>query len=125
MRIAVACEEVDDGDFNHGVAARTLTHCRACAAYEHLARKSRIIDFHVKLEKLIVGLSGDALSYEIDTMTHIIELSHRGNRDNVGFIRGEIWVCLNGSSHRVKFVAIFELYIYHAAMNAGAHGDGH
>ena len=71
--VAVAGQEVDDRNLNHGVAARTLAHSCTSDTDKNLTRECRIVYRHVEFETLAVCLSRHSLAHHIHTMTDILE----------------------------------------------------
>lgn len=122
---AVAGEEVDDGHFNHGVAAGLLAHGGAGHADEYLTGEGGVVDAHIELEKLVLGGAAHALAGEVDAMSHVDDFVHRGDFDNVGFVVGKIGVRLDGCGDLGELMAGFYLDVDHAAVDACAGGDGH
>ena len=69
-----AWEHVDDGELDHRVAAGLLTHGSTGYVDQYLGGESRVVDAHVELEALVLGLARDALAHEVDTVTHVAHL---------------------------------------------------
>lgn len=114
----IARKEVDHGHFNHRIATCLLLHGGTCYAYEHLASKGRIVDLHIEVEELILRSAAHALAGEVYAMAHVDYVVDRGHEVHVGLVGSEVRIGLDGSSHLVEVVAIFNLNIYHAAMDA-------
>ena len=70
---AVAGEEVDDGNLNHGVGSGGETHGCAGYAYEELGGEGGIVDAHAELEALVLSLARDTLAHHVYTVTHILD----------------------------------------------------
>ena len=51
---AVAGKQVDDGDFNHCVAAGLLAQRGAGDIDEHLGGERGVVDLHIELETLVL-----------------------------------------------------------------------
>ena len=67
----LAWEHVDDGDFDHGVAAGLQTHRGTGYVDEHLTCEGGVVDGHVELQTLVLRLSADTLAHEVHTVTHV------------------------------------------------------
>ena len=76
--LTVSGEHVDDRKLYHGVAARLLTHGGACHIYQHLCCEGRVVDAHIELQTLVLGLAADAFAHEVDAMSHVAPLSTEG-----------------------------------------------
>ena len=59
---AVAWEHVDDGNLDHRVAGGLEAHRGASDIDQYLTREGRIVDLHVELQALVLGLTADALA---------------------------------------------------------------
>ena len=59
---AVAWQHVDDGNLNHRVAAWLQAHRGASHVDKHLTCQSRIVNLHVELQTLVLGLTADAFA---------------------------------------------------------------
>jgi len=121
----VARQHVDDGNLNHGVAGRLQAHRGTSNVDQYLTCEGRIVDLHVELQALVLGLSADTLAHEVHTVAHIANVVDAFYLEYVGLVRGEVGVGLDVLSHLLQRVAVFQLYIDHAAMDAFAQGDGH
>ena len=55
--VAVAREQVNDGNLYHRVASRLLTHGSSGHADKHLSCEGGIVDAHVELEELVLRLA--------------------------------------------------------------------
>lgn len=122
---AVAGEHVDDGNLNHGVAAGLLAHGGAGYVDEYLTGEGGVVDAHVELQTLVLGLAADAFAHEVDTVAHVADGIYALYGKDVGLVVGEVGVGLDGGGYVFELGAVFELYIDHAAMNAFTEGDGH
>ena len=80
---------------------------------------------HVEFEQLVLGLSRYAFAYQVDTVSHVQQLVYTRYFYDVGFIVDEVGVGFNGSGYFLELVSFLYLYVYHAAVNARAGGDGH
>ena len=123
--LAVARQEVDDGNFYHRIATRLLAHGSAGHTDEDLTREGGIVNAHIELEELILGAAAHALASEIDAVAHINHIVHTRHLHDVRLIVDKVGVGLDGGCHGVEIVAFLNLHIDHAAMNARARGDGH
>ena len=122
---AITWEHVEDGEFDHGVAARLLAEGCTSDIDQHLGGEGRVVDAHVELEALVLRLAADTLADEVDAVAHVTYLIDRGDLEHVGLVAGEIGVGLDGCSDGIEGGTILELDIDHAAMDALAEGDGH
>ena len=59
---AVAWEHVDDGNLNHRVAGGLEAHRGAGHVDQYLTGEGRIVDLHVELQTLVLGLTADAFA---------------------------------------------------------------
>ena len=121
----VARQHVDDGNLNHRVAGGLQAHRGTSNVDQYLTCEVRIVDLHVELEALVLRLSADTLAHEVHTVTHITNVVDALYLEHVGLVRGEVGVGLDVFSDLFQSVAVFQLYIDHAAMDALAQGDGH
>ena len=69
---AVAGKEVDNGNLNHRVAAGLQTGGGTCHTYQYLGGEGGVVDAHVELEALVLGLARYTLANEVHTVTHIL-----------------------------------------------------
>ena len=122
---AIAGEHIDDRNLNHRIAAGLKAHRGTGHVDKYLTGKGGVVDAHVELQALVLGLAADTFAYEVDTMTHVAHIVNALNLENVGFVAGEVGICLDGGCHLLEFGTIFELYIYHTAMDALAKRNGH
>ena len=123
--LLVAWEHVDDRDFNHGVGSWLLLHGCTCHVDEDLCGEGRVVDFHVEFEQLIVSLATDTLANKVNSMTNIVEGINTRNLLHVSLVIHEVGVSLNGCFHRLEVGPFLKLYIYHTAMDACTHRNGH
>lgn len=84
--LALAGEHVDDGQLNHGVAAGLLTHGGTGHVNEYLGGQGGVVNLHVELEELVVGLSTDTLAHEVDAVADIVEGVHAFHLKDVGLV---------------------------------------
>ena len=122
--LAVAGQEVDDGNLDHRVTTWLLAHGGAGHTNENLAREGGIVDAHIELEELVLGAAAHALAGEIDPVAHIDHIVHAGHLSDVCFVVDKVGVGLDGGCHGVEIMAFLNLHIDHAAMDARARGDG-
>lgn len=118
-------EEVDGRNLDHGIATRLLTEHGTSARDENLTSEGGVVNLHEETEILVGCGAADAVADEVDTMANVVESLNRGNLDDVGLIVSKIVVGLDGSCNVLEFVALFELHINHATMDASAEGYGH
>ena len=123
--LTVTWEIVDDGNLNHGVATWLLLHGGTCNIDEHLSSEGRVVNLHIELEELVVGLATDALASEVDTVTYVIEGIDALYLEDMGLIVGEVWVCLDSLGDLSEVSTGLEFYIDHATVYAFAYRDGH
>ena len=67
--LTVAAQQINYRNFNHGITSGLLFHGGTCHANQHLCGKSRIINLHVKLEQLIMGLARYPFTNQVNAMT--------------------------------------------------------
>ena len=91
----VAWEHVDDGNLNHRVAGGLEAHRGASHIDKNLTGEGGIIDLHVELQALVLGLTADALADEVDTMTHVTNVVDALYLEDVRLVAGEIGVSLD------------------------------
>ena len=114
----VARQKVDNRNLNHCIATRLLTHCSTCHTYQHLRSKRRVIDAHVEFEQLVLCFSGNALTGQVYTVSHIKQCIYARNKFHMRFVIYKIWIGFDGGSYFVKFVTIVQFDVYHTAMYA-------
>ena len=90
----IAREHVDNGNLDHGVASGLQTHRGTGHVDQHLTCESRVVDAHVKLQTLVLGLTTDTLAHEVHTMTHVAHVVNAGYLEHVGLIAGEVGIGL-------------------------------
>ena len=95
----LAGEHVDDGNFNHRVAAGLQTHRGAGNVDQHLTGEGRVVDLHVELQALVLCLTADTLADEVDTVTHVAHVVDILHLEDMRLVRGEIGVCLDVFRH--------------------------
>ena len=122
---AVAWEHVDDGNLDHRVAGGLEAHRGASDIDQYLTGEGGIVDLHVELQTLVLGLTADALADEVDTMTHVANIIDALYLEDVRLVAGEIGVSLDVLRDLFECEAVLQLDIYHATMDAFAQGDGH
>ena len=59
---AVAWEHVDDGNLDHRVAGGLEAHRGASHIDQYLTGEGGIVDLHVELQTLVLGLTADAFA---------------------------------------------------------------
>ena len=119
----VAGQHVDNRNLDHGVTAGLQAHRGTGYIDQYLSGEGWVVDLHVELEALVLSLSADALAYEVYAVAHVANIVNAGYLEYVGFVAGEVGVCLDGCCHLVELSTVFQLYIYHAAVDAFAQGD--
>ena len=124
MGFAVAGEVVYDGNLDHRVSAGALAQRSAGDVDQYLRGEGGIVDLHVEREELIVRASRDTFAREVHTVPHVVEGVDRFDGMNMRFVIDKIRIGLDGGGHLGEICAGFELYVHHAAVNAGAEGDG-
>ena len=92
---AVAWEHVDDGNLDHRVAGRLEAHGGTSDIDQNLTGEGRIVDLHVELQTLVLGLTADALADEVDTMTHVANIIDALYLEDVRLVVREIGVSLD------------------------------
>ena len=122
---AVAWEHVDDGNLDHRVAGGLEAHRGASDIDQNLTGEGRIVDLHVELQTLVLGLTADALADEVDTMTHVANIIDALYLEDVRLVAGEIGVSLDILRDLFECEAVLQLDIYHATVDAFAQGDSH
>ena len=96
---ALARKQVDDRYFYHRVATGLLFHRGTGHANQYLSRQRRIVDMHVELEQLVLGLSGYAFACQVDTVSHVQQLVYTRYFYDVGFIVDEIGIGFDGCGY--------------------------
>ena len=69
--------------------------------------------------------SRDTFAREVHTVSHVIERVDRFHGLNVRFVVDKIRIGLDGGGHLGEICAGLEFDVHHAAVNAGAEGNGH
>lgn len=123
--LAITGQEVDDGDLDHGIAAGLLVHGGAGHADEDLTREGGVVDAHVELEKLVLRRAAHAFARQVDAMPHVDDVVHAGHLDDVRLVVDKVGVGLDGGCHSGKVMTFLQFDVDHAAMDAGAGGNGH
>ena len=57
-------------------------------------------------------------------MSHVLYVVHGGNGEDVGLVMGEVGVSLDFGSHLLQCGTLFQLHVYHAAVDALTQWDG-
>ena len=83
---AVAGQHVDDRNLNHRVAAGLQTHGGTGNVDKHLTSQGGVVDAHVELQALVLGLTADALADEVYAVTHIAHVVNRLHLEDVRLI---------------------------------------
>ena len=122
---SIALEHVDDGYLYHGIAAGLQTHGSTGHIYQHLTREGGIVDTHVELQTLVLGLTAHSLAHQVDTMSHVAHVINTLYLKDMSLIVGKIGVCLDGLGHLFEIGTLFEFHVYHAAVYALAQWYGH
>ena len=105
---ALSVEEVYDRHFDKCVTARLLAHCRAGGANKYLSREGRVVNVHVKLEKLVLGLSAHPLAGKVYPVSHVNHIIHACHLLHMGFVVHEIGVGLYGVLNGFEICAFFQ-----------------
>lgn len=92
---------------------------------QHLSCKSRIVDLHIEFKQLIVSFARNSLTYQIHTMSYIVQIVNAGNLNNMSFIVHKISIRLNSSLNSLEVCTLFQFYINHTAMNACTYRNSH
>ena len=121
----VAREHVDDGNLHHRVASWLQAHRGACHIHQHLTGEGGVVDAHVKLQALVLGLATDTLAHEVYAMTHVTDIVDTRHLEHVGLVACEVGICLDVLLDISELGTLLELYVHHAAMYALTEGDGH
>ncbi len=94
--LTIARQIVYDGNLYHGVSTWLLLECCTGSIYQYLSSKGGVIDFHVELEELVVGLTTYALANQIHTMAYIVQLIYTLNLKDMRLIASKIGVGFDG-----------------------------
>ena len=124
-RFAVAGKQVDYGDFNHRVGAGLLAHRSASHADKDLCSQRRVVDAHIELKSLILRCSRHAFAHHINAVAHVFYVVDAVDFDDVSFVACEVGVSLDSCSHLVELVAVIELYVNHASVDACSQRNSH
>ena len=122
--LAIAGQIVDDGNLYHRVGTGLLLHAGASNVDKYLGGKCGVVDLHVELEELVVGLATYTLANEVYTMTYIVECINALYLEDVSLVACEVGVSLDSCGYLVKLSALLQLNVYHTTMDALAYGDG-
>ena len=93
--LTLAWEVVDNRYLNHSVGCRLLLHGSTSYVDEHLSSEGWVVNLHIKLEELVVGLATDTLTSEVYTMTNIVESINALYLEYVCLVACEVWVSLD------------------------------
>ena len=96
---AVAWQHINDGNLNHGVAARLQTHRSTSHINQYLTRQGGVVNLHVEFQTLVLGLTADALADEVHTVTHIAYVVNALYLEHMRLIVGKIWIGLDVLRH--------------------------
>ena len=125
----IAGKEIDGGKFDHGLGTEVTTGFEAESGTgtgdEDLTGERRVVDGHIKLKTLVMGVAGNAVTDKVDTMSDVIEGIDTLDRDDVGLVVCEIVICQNSGFDGLEIGAFFEFDIDHAAMDTGTQRDRH
>ena len=91
----VAREHVDNGNLDHGVASGLQTHRGASHVNQYLTRKGGVVDLHVELKTLVLGLTANTLAHQVNTMAHVANIVNALYLEHVGLVRSEVGVGLD------------------------------
>ena len=123
--LAVAVQEVEDGNLYHCVATGLLAHCGACRTYEHLSCERGVVYAHIELEQLVLGAARHSFAGEVYSVSHIQQLIYAGYVHYVCLIAHKVGVGLYSCCNLFKVVSLLELNVHHTAVYACTHGDCH
>ena len=123
--ITVARKEVYYRNLNHCVASRLLAHRSAGYTYQHLSRQGRIVDFHIKLEQLVMRLARYTFANQVHAVAYIVQVIHTSYLFHVRFVIHEIRVSLDGCFYLLEVGTFFQFYIHHTAMDSCTYRNGH
>lgn len=90
-----------------------------------LGGEGGVVDAHVEFEELVLGFAGDAFAGEVHAVPHVEEGIDVFHLEDVGFVMGEIVVLFDTAGDLGEVLSGFKLDVDHAAVDAGAGGDGH
>ena len=122
---AFAGEHVDDGNLYHRIAAGLQAHRGTGYVDEYLTCEGGVVDAHVELQTLVLGLAADTLADEVHAVAHVTDVVDALHLEHVGLVGGEVGIGLDVLGDVFELGAVFQLHIDHAAVDALAEGDGH
>ena len=86
----LAGEHVDDGNLDHCVAAGLEAHGGASHVDKYLTSEGGVVDAHVELQALVLGLAADTLAHEVHAVTHVAHVVDALHLEHMRLVGGEI-----------------------------------
>ena len=121
----VAWQHVDDRNLDHGVATWLQAHRGTSYVDQHLTSQCRVVNLHVELHALVLGLTADTLADKVYAMSHIANVINAFYLEDVCLVVGKVRVGLDVLSNLLQCEAILQLNVYHTTVDAFAQGDCH
>ena len=121
----VTGEHVDDRNLDHRVTAGLQTHGSTGNVDKYLTCEGGIVDAHIELQTLVLGLTTDPLTHEVHTVTHIAHIVDALHLEHMRLIAGEVRIGLDVLRHILELGTIFKFHIHHTAVDTLTEGDGH
>ena len=97
--LACSWHHIDYRNLNHRIAAGLQTHRGAGHVHQHLTRQGGVVDAHIKLHALVLGLTRDSLAHQVDAMAHVADGINAVDGEHMSFIVSEIGVSLDVFGH--------------------------
>ena len=119
----VAWQHVNDRNLNHRVATWLQTHRGASHVDQYLTCQCRVVNLHIELHALVLGLSANTLADKVYAMSHIANVVDALNLEDMSLVVGKVWVCLDVLGNLLQCEAILQLNVNHTTMDAFAQGD--
>ena len=104
---ALAGQHVDDGNLNHRIASGLQAHGGASHIDQHLTGQGGVVDLHVELQALVLGLTRDTLAHQVHTMSHVAHIVDALYLEDMRLVRGEVGVGLDVLGDLFQRVAVF------------------
>ena len=86
----IAWQHVDDRNLDHRIAAWLQAHRSTGHVDQHLTSQCRVVNLHVELHALVLGLSADALANKVHAMSHIANVINALYLEDVRLVVGKV-----------------------------------